>query len=173
MTLSYDSTSVLPRDFSVDHIVICVNFDILSTLQVYTFNIIGSILVSPVGGAILGLAFLIVSRKIHDPSVKNYMRLSALGIMLFAISNEDARIYPYQPFGLVTISFMGISSYLMVGIYHSSISISMNSQIRSLIERSVTKDTSGMTKHQSFTNGDDNAIFCKAVDTTCCLYQHS
>jgi hypothetical protein len=122
---------------------VLVNSDMLSTLQVYTFNIIGSILVRPVGGAILGVAFLIVSRKIHDPSVKNYMRLSALGIMLLAISNEDARIYllPYPPFGLVTISFMGISSYLlMVGIYYSSVSTSMNSQIRSMIERSVDKE---------------------------------
>lgn len=122
-----------------------VNSDILSTLQIYTFNIVGSILTRPVGGAILGIAFLIVSRKIHDPSVKNYMRLSSLGIMLLAISNEDARIYllPYPPFGLVTISFMGISSYLLlVGIYYSSVSTSMNSQIRSMIERSVDKELS-------------------------------
>jgi hypothetical protein len=120
-----------------------VNFDILSTLQVYTFNIIGSILVRPVGGAILGIAFLVVSRKVHDPNIANYMRLSALGIMLLAISNADARIYllPYPPFGLVTISFMGISSYLlMVGIYYSAVSSSMNSQIRSMIERSVDKE---------------------------------
>jgi hypothetical protein len=124
---------------------ILVNSDILSALQMYTFNIIGSILVRPIGGAILGAAFLIVSRKVQDPGVKNYMKFSALGIMLLAISNEDARIYllPYPPFGLVTISFIGISSYLlMVGIYYSSVSTSMNSQIRSMIERSVDKELS-------------------------------
>jgi hypothetical protein len=63
--------------------------------------------------------------------------------MLLAISNEDARIYllPYPPFGLVTISFIGISSYLlMVGIYYSSVSTSMNIQIRSMIERSTDKE---------------------------------
>jgi hypothetical protein len=111
----------------------------------YTFNIIGSILVRSIGGAILGAAFLIVSRKVQNPSVKNYMKFSALGIVLLAISNEDARIYllPYPPFGLVTISFIGISSYLlMVGIYYSSVSTSMNSQIRSMIERSVDKELS-------------------------------
>ena len=84
-------------------------------------------------------------RLVHDPSVKNYMRFSTFGIMLLAISNEDAKIYllPYPPFGLVTISFMGISSYLlMVGIYYSSVSTSINSQIRSMIERSVNNELS-------------------------------
>ena len=122
-----------------------VNSDILVPLQVYTYNIIGSILVRPVGGAILGVAFLLVSRKIHDPGVKDLYETLSLGIMLLAISNVDARIYllPYPPFGLVTISFMGISSYLlMVGIYYSSISTSMNSQIRSMIARSVDKELS-------------------------------
>lgn len=113
------------------------------SLQVYTFNIISSIMTRPVGGAILGIAFLIVARSIYDTNVKNYMKFSALGIMLLAISNEDARIYllPYPPFGLVTISFMGISSYLLlVGIYYSAVSTSINSQIRSIIERSVDKE---------------------------------
>jgi hypothetical protein len=120
-----------------------VGLDTVISLQVYTFNIISSIMTRPVGGAILGIAFLIVARSIYDTNVKNYMKFSALGIMLLAISNEDARIYllPYPPFGLVTISFMGISSYLLlVGIYYSAVSTSINSQIRSIIERSVDKE---------------------------------
>jgi hypothetical protein len=120
-----------------------VGLDTVISLQVYTFNIISSIMTRPVGGAILGIAFLIVARSIHDTNVKNYMKFSALGIMLLAISNEDARVYllPYPPFGLVTISFMGISSYLLlVGIYYSAVSTSINSQIRSIIERSVDKE---------------------------------
>jgi len=122
---------------------VLVDSDIVNTLQIYTFNVIGSILTRPVGGAILGIAFLIVARKIGDPGIKNYMKLSALGIMLLAISNEDARIYllPYPPFGIVTISFIGISSYLLiVGIYYSAVSTSINNQIRSMIERSVDKE---------------------------------
>lgn len=120
-----------------------MGLDTVISLQVYTFNIISSIMTRPVGGAILGIAFLIVARSIHDTNVKNYMKFSALGIMLLAISNEDARVYllPYPPFGLVTISFMGISSYLLlVGIYYSAVSTSINSQIRSIIERSVDKE---------------------------------
>ena len=117
--------------------------DTVNTLQIYTFNVLGSILTRPVGGAILGIAFLVVAKKIDDQGIKNYMRLSALGIVLLAISNEDARIYllPYPPFGIVTISFMGISSYLlMIGVYYSAVSTSMNSQLRSMIERSVDKE---------------------------------
>jgi hypothetical protein len=65
--------------------------------------------------------------------------------MLLAISNEDARIYllPYPPFGIATMSFIGISSYLfMVGIYYSAVSTSINSQIRSMIQKSVDKELS-------------------------------
>jgi hypothetical protein len=117
--------------------------ELLNALQIYTFNVISSILTKPVGGAILGVAFLIVSRRIDDRGIKNYMKLSAIGIILLAISNEDARIYllPYPPFGIVTISFIGISSYLlMVGIYYAAVSTSINNQIRAMIERSVDKE---------------------------------
>jgi hypothetical protein len=68
------------------------------------------------------------------------MKLSAIGIMLLSISNQDAGLYllPYPPFGLPTISFVGISSYLLfVGIYYASISVSMNAELRMTIENSV------------------------------------
>src|SRR5262249_16075069 len=60
--------------------------------------------------------------------------------MLLSISNQDAGVYllPYPPFGLPTITFVGISSYLLfVGIYYSSISISIDTQLRRTIESSV------------------------------------
>jgi hypothetical protein len=68
------------------------------------------------------------------------MKFAALGIMLLSISNEDAGLYllPYPPFGLPTITFVGISSYLLlVGIYYSAISTSQDNKIRSLIKKSV------------------------------------
>jgi hypothetical protein len=81
-----------------------------------------------------------VGRSLSDKKISDYMKLSAIGITLLSISNQDAGIYllPYPPFGLPTITFLGISSYLLfVGIYYSSISISINNELRKTIESSV------------------------------------
>jgi hypothetical protein len=104
---------------------------ILNQVDSYAFNVINSILTKPVGGVLFGVAFWMVGKGISDKNIRDYMRLSAIGIMLLAISNQDAGIYllPYPPFGLPTITFMGLSSY--------SISISINAELRKTIEGSV------------------------------------
>lgn len=49
---------------------------------------------------------------------------------------------PYPPFGLVTVSFVGLSSYLMlVGIYSSAISVSEDVIIRQTIRKSVNNES--------------------------------
>ena len=51
---------------------------------------------------------------------------------------------PYPPFGLPTISFMGLSSYLiLIGIYSSAISISDNINLCKSI-RKITKQQSDL-----------------------------
>ncbi|MGI0002090.1 MAG: hypothetical protein ACRD42_03315, partial [Nitrososphaeraceae archaeon] len=117
-----------------------IQYDILNTFQIYTFNVVNSILTRPVGGILFGIAFWIIARKINERNISGYMKFAALGIMLLSISNEDAGLYllPYPPFGLPTITFVGISSYLLlVGIYYSAISTSQDNKIRSLIKKSV------------------------------------
>lgn len=111
---------------------------ILSSIQSYTFNVINSILTRPVGGILFDVAFWMIGRSVSDNKISDYMKLSAIGIMLLSISNQDAGTYllPYPPFGLPTITFLGISSYLLfVGIYYSSISISVDTALRRTIER--------------------------------------
>jgi hypothetical protein len=113
---------------------------ILNQVDSYAFNVVNSILTKPVGGVLFGVAFWMVGKGISDKNIRDYMKLSAIGIMLLSISNQDAGIYllPYPPFGLPTITFMGLSSYLLfVGIYYSSISISINAELRKTIESSV------------------------------------
>jgi hypothetical protein len=108
-----------------------------------------SILTKPVGGILFGVAFWMVARSISDTRISDYMKLSAIGIMLLSISNQDASIYllPYPPFGLPTITFMGLSSYLLfIGIYYSSISISMNAELRKTIESSVEEQFKFVSK---------------------------
>jgi len=115
-------------------------YQILSPVQSYTFNAINSSLTRPVGGVLFGVAFWMVGMGVTEKKISDYMKLSAVGIMLISISNQDAglSLLPYPPFGLPTITFAGLSSYLLfVGIYYSSVSISVNSELRKNIESTV------------------------------------
>ncbi|HYT03106.1 MAG TPA: hypothetical protein VEL70_09350 [Candidatus Acidoferrum sp.] len=128
---------------------VLVQHHILSSFESYTFNVINSILTKPVGGILFGVAFWMVGRGISDKKISNYMQLSAIGIILLSISNQDAGLYllPYPPFGLPTISFAGISSYLLfVGIYYTLISVSMNTELRKTIEKSVEEQFKFVSK---------------------------
>ena len=48
---------------------------------------------------------------------------------------------PYPPFGLITSSFMGLSSYLLfVGIYSSAIYVAEDSKSRQTIRKTAIKE---------------------------------
>src|SRR5207253_2484460 len=109
-------------------------FDTLNSIQNYTLVVINSILTKPVGGILFGLAFWIVGRTTKAKNIRDYLKISAFGIMLISLSNQDAGLYllPYPPFGLATITFIGISSYLLYfGIYYTSVSASQDAELRS------------------------------------------
>ena len=69
--------------------------------------------------------------------VKRYMMISAYGMMLVFSSKAAAlALVPYPPFGLATVSFFGLSSFLLfIGIYSSAISVAEDSQLRKSIRR--------------------------------------
>jgi len=128
---------------------ILMQYNILNAVDIYTLNVVNSILTKPVGGILFGVAFWMVARSLSDTKISDYMKISAIGIMLLSISNQDASIYllPYPPFGLPTITFMGLSSYLLfIGIYYSSISISMSAELRKTIESSVEEQFKFVSK---------------------------
>ena len=87
--------------------------------------------------------------RIIVKNIRDYLKISAIGIILLSISNQDAGLYllPYPPFGLPTITFVGISSYMLfVGLYYSAISISLNAELRKSIEKSVEQEFSFISK---------------------------
>ena len=70
--------------------------------------------------------------------------MSAYGLVLLFASNQAILLVdsPYPPFGVVTTSFMGLASYLvLVGIYSSAISIAQDSRIRQDIRRFAEKES--------------------------------
>jgi hypothetical protein len=95
----------------------------------------------PIGGILFGVAFWIVARSIsHNNVVRNYMIISAYGFVLLFTSDQAILLVttPYPPFGLATISFMGVSSYLVLaGIYSSAVSVSLDVGLRKSIRKSV------------------------------------
>jgi hypothetical protein len=88
----------------------------------------------PIGGIIFGIGFWMVARNIHTQNlVRNYLIISAYGFLLLFTSNQAMVLTfaQYPPFGLITICFVGLSSYLvLLGIYSSAISISQDAKLR-------------------------------------------
>jgi hypothetical protein len=98
----------------------------------------------PVGGALFGIAFWSVARSIERNTVKRYMMISAYGMMLLFSSNQAVglALVPYPPFGLATVSFFGLSSFLIfIGIYSSAISVSEDSELRRSIRRYAIEES--------------------------------
>jgi hypothetical protein len=95
------------------------------------------------GGILFGLAFWLISRKIQNgSSVRQYLIMSSYGLLLLLLSIQILGIIvvPYPPFGILTISIAGMSSYLVfVGIYGSAIIMTENSKLRAEIRKTVTE----------------------------------
>ena len=123
-------------------------FSSFNASQPVLFSIIYTLVFTvtkPVGGILFGITFWIITRKISGNNVaRNYMIISAYGLVLIFVSNQAAVLVsaPYPPFGLVTTSFMGISSYLLlIGIYSSAISVAEDSKLRQTIRKLAVRET--------------------------------
>jgi hypothetical protein len=107
------------------------------------------------GGILFAIAFFDVAKHMQHSTIKKYMVISACGFILFFVSNQAAATFirlSYPPFGIASISTIGLSSYLiLVGIYSSVISASQDVKLRKLIEKSVAEQSGllkGLTKGQ-------------------------
>jgi hypothetical protein len=99
----------------------------------------------PIGGVIFGIGFWMTVRNIHkDNIVRSYLIISGYGFVLLFTSNQGMVLTftQYPPFGLVTISFVGLASYLvLVGIYSSAISISQDANLRREIRHLAIRES--------------------------------
>ena len=105
------------------------NAGIIYTLFLYS--------VKPLGGILFGIAFWRMSKSIDHVQIKNYMIISAYGMMLMFTSNQPTGLIqaPYPPFGLVTAAFFGLAPFLfLIGVYSSAISVSQDRNIRKYIK---------------------------------------
>jgi len=98
----------------------------------------------PLGGVLFGVAFWLVARHLKNDRVKGYLIISAYGMTLLFTANQPTALLlvPYPPFGLVTICFMGLASYLLyLGIYSSALSVSEDARLRQTIRKMALNES--------------------------------
>jgi hypothetical protein len=95
-------------------------------------------------GIIFGAAFLSVARILQKGSaLREYMIIAAYGLLLFYVAGTaTATQAAYPPFGLASVSFTGLSCYLIyTGLYSSAISVSQDLALRQSIRQSVKEQS--------------------------------
>lgn len=93
-----------------------------------------------VGGMLFAMVFLTATTVIKRPSLRSSLWISGIGMaVLFGSIEVDTLIYAvYPPFGLVTVSFIALGSYLVLaGMYVSAARISQDAQLRKEFYRSA------------------------------------
>jgi hypothetical protein len=111
-------------------------FDELRLQYGREFNLIYNIFFSPyrqVGGILFGIVFFITSMKVKRNELRALLMISGIGMMLlFGSSVIHGLIYILSPpFGIFTISFMGLASYLLlIGLFTSSKALARDALVR-------------------------------------------
>lgn len=99
----------------------------------------------PIGGILFGIAFISVGRSFPiDSDIRRYFTVASFGVIMLFVSNQAVvfSYFVYPPFGLVTISMLGLSSYLvLLGIYASAISVSEDVSLRKTIKNHTLKES--------------------------------
>jgi hypothetical protein len=102
-----------------------------------------------VSGLFFAIAFLIIGRKMKQKSMKNYLIICSIGIVsLFCSMQPGMPFYAvYPPFGLVTLLFLGLSSYLLlVGMLGCAAYVSRDSELRREIYKGLEVDADVLKK---------------------------
>lgn len=99
---------------------------------------------STAGGILFGYAFWVIGNTVRgDSAVKQYLRFAMFGFIMLFISNQVSPSgASYPPYGVATMMFLPLSSFLVfLGLYSTAISISQDNQLRKSIRKIVTHDS--------------------------------
>jgi hypothetical protein len=97
-----------------------------------------------IAGIFFATAFLTVARRMRRKLLKNYLIISSIGIMaLFSSMQPGMPFYAaYPPFGLPTLLFLGLSSYmLLVGMLGIAANVSRDTKLRQEIYKGLEVDS--------------------------------
>jgi hypothetical protein len=116
-----------------------------------------------VGGIFFAISFILMSKYSFNQNLKIFLTFSAAGIMMLFSSLQIAvlQLIPYPPFGLITLSIMPISAYLLLnGLYYSARSVAFDKEILASLKNRVTEDPS------AFLSGIGSAEWSKNIEST-------
>jgi hypothetical protein len=102
-----------------------------------------------VSGLFFAIAFLVIGRKMKRKRMKTYLIISSIGIVLLFCSMQPGMPFyaAYPPFGLVTLLFLGLSSYLLlVGMLGCAAYVSRDSELRREIYKGLEVDADVLKK---------------------------
>jgi hypothetical protein len=105
-----------------------------------------------ISGLLFAIAYLTVARRMKRKILKNYLIISSIGIAaLFSSLQPGMPFYAaYPPFGLVTITFLGLSSFLLlIGMLGCAAYVSRDTELR----KEIFKDQdsiSNMLKYMGY-----------------------
>ncbi len=104
---------------------------------------------STAGGLMFGIAFITIANRIDNLRIKGYMTLAAFGFILLFISNQiSLAASSYPPFGITTLMYLGLSSYLLlIGLYSTAVSLSEHAQLRKSIRNSIDQQHFKLIDH--------------------------
>jgi hypothetical protein len=100
-------------------------------------------------GLLLAIGFWLIGRKMKRKTMRNYLIISSIGmILLFSSIQSGIPFYAaYPPFGLVTLLFLGLSSYLLlVGMLGCAAYVSRDVELRREIYRGLEIDSNVLKK---------------------------
>jgi hypothetical protein len=115
----------------------------------------------PVCGILFGFVFWSMIRHVRSANVRFYLTISAFGIIMLIMANQAPAIansFSFPPFGLISISFLIISSYLLLmGIYNSVVLMSYDALLKKSISVLADKFNlwESMTTSESILENED------------------
>jgi hypothetical protein len=101
-----------------------------------------------IAGLLLAMGFWLIGRKMKRKNMKNYLIICSIGIILLFSSIQSGTFYAaYPPFGLVTLLFLGLSSYLLlVGMLGCAAYVSRDVELRREIYKGLEVDSDVLKK---------------------------
>jgi len=91
------------------------------------------------GGIIVAFGFREISKIVMDEKIRNYIIMTSLGFVLYFIcGSASIGQAPYPPFGLISISMLGLGSFLILsGLYLSAMYMTTDRNLRGIVKSAI------------------------------------
>jgi signal transduction histidine kinase len=112
--------------------------------KIIVVDALGYTLPAAISGILFGLPFWVIARTLsYSSALKDYMIIAGCGFALFELAIiGSVMLASYPPLGLASVSFVGLSSYLiLMGIYSSAVSMSEDAKLRQAIRKSTVDES--------------------------------